>query len=69
MKRNVVSIHEKSTIGEAAAVFVKEHLGLFPVVNHDNRLVDTIGLRDLRRRLNLIVQASHVDANFALLGC
>src|SRR5688572_5422204 len=47
MKRNVVSIPETSTIREAAAVFVKEHVGLLPIVDQNNMLVGVIGLRDL----------------------
>jgi CBS domain-containing protein len=47
MKRNVISIKETSTIREAAAVFAKEHVGLMPVVNEQNKLVGVIGLRDL----------------------
>jgi CBS domain-containing protein len=47
MKRNVVSIHEGSTIREAAAVFVKFHVGLLPIVDVDNRLIGVVGLRDL----------------------
>ena len=47
MKRNVVSIPETSTIREAAAVFVKEHIGLLPIVDQNNKLVGVIGLRDL----------------------
>jgi len=47
MKRNVVSIHETSTIREAAAVFVKYHIGLLPIVGEDKKLVGVVGLRDL----------------------
>ena len=47
MKRNVVSILETSTVREAAAVFVKEHVGLLPIVNERKKLVGVIGLRDL----------------------
>lgn len=47
MKRNVVSILETSTIREAAAVLVKHHIGLLPIVDHENRLVGAVGLRDL----------------------
>ena len=47
MKRNVVSIPETSTIREAAAVFVKEHVGLLPIVDQNNKLVGVVGLRDL----------------------
>ena len=47
MKRNVVSILETSTVREAAAIFVKEHVGLLPVVDQNNKLVGVTGLRDL----------------------
>jgi len=47
MKRNVVSIPETFTIREAATVFVKEHVGLLPIVDQNNKLVGVIGLRDL----------------------
>jgi len=47
MKRNVVSIPDTSTIREAAAVFVREHVGLLPIVDQNNKLVGVVGLRDL----------------------
>jgi len=47
MKRNVISIPETYTIRETAAVFVKEHVGLLPIVDHDNKIVGAVGLRDL----------------------
>jgi CBS domain-containing protein len=47
MKRNVISIPDTSTIREAAAVFVKEHVGLLPIVDENNKLVGVVGLRDL----------------------
>lgn len=47
MKRNVVSIPVTSTIREAASVFVKNHIGLLPIVDKDNRLVGVVGMRDL----------------------
>ena len=47
MKRNVVSIPQTSTIREAAAVFVKEHVGLLPVVDGDQKLLGVVGLREL----------------------
>lgn len=47
MKRNVVSIPAKATVREAAAVFVKRHVGLLPVVDQDNKPVGVVGLRDL----------------------
>ena len=47
MKRNVISIPDTSTIREAAAVFVKAHVGLLPTVDQNNKLVGVVGLRDL----------------------
>ena len=47
MKRNVVSIPETSTIREAAAVFVKHHIGLLPIVDKNKELIAVVGLRDL----------------------
>ena len=47
MKRNVISIPDTSTIREAAAVFVKEHVGLLPIVDQNKKLVGVVGLRDL----------------------
>ena len=47
MKRNVISIPVTSTIREAAATFVKHHIGLLPVVDKNKKLVGVVGLRDL----------------------
>jgi CBS domain-containing protein len=47
MKRKVVSIPVTSTIREAAAVFVKNHVGLLPVVDKDDKPVGVVGLRNL----------------------
>lgn len=47
MKRNVVSIPATATIREAAAIFVKKHIGLLPVVDKNNKPVGVVGLRDL----------------------
>lgn len=47
MKRNVVSIPETATIREAAAVLVKHHIGLLPIVDEHKKLVGMVGLRDL----------------------
>jgi CBS domain-containing protein len=47
MKRNIISISETSTIRQAAARFVKHHVGLLPVVDRENMLVGVVGLRDL----------------------
>jgi CBS domain-containing protein len=47
MKHNVISIPETSTIREAAAVFVRHHVGLLPVVNGSKKLIGVVGMRDL----------------------
>lgn len=47
MKRNVISIHETSTIREAAALFVKKHIGLLPIVDKDDKPIGVVGLRHL----------------------
>jgi CBS-domain-containing membrane protein len=47
MKRNVVSIPETSTIREAAAVIVKHHVGLLPIVDQNRKLIGVVGMRDL----------------------
>lgn len=47
MKRNVISIQASATIREAAAIFVKHHIGLLPVVDEDNKPVGVVSLRDL----------------------
>jgi CBS domain-containing protein len=47
MKRNVISIPETATIREAAALFVKHHIGLLPIVDHETKLIGEVGLRDL----------------------
>lgn len=47
MKRNVISIPASSTIREAAAIIVKKHIGLLPIVDTGNKLVGVVGLRDL----------------------
>jgi CBS domain-containing protein len=47
MKRSVVYIPDTATIREAAAVFVKAHVGLLPVVDQDHKLIGVVGLREL----------------------
>ena len=47
MKRNVISIPQTSTIREAAAILVKHHIGLLPIVDKNKKLVGVVGLRDL----------------------
>jgi CBS domain-containing protein len=47
MKRNVVSVSVKATVREAAAIFIKKHVGLLPVVDNNGKPVGVVGLRDL----------------------
>lgn len=47
MKRNVISASMKATVREAAAIFVKKHVGLLPVVDKNGKPVGVVGLRDL----------------------
>ena len=47
MKRHVVSIPTTATIHEAAAIIVKKHIGLLPIVDNDDKPVGMISLRDL----------------------
>ena len=47
MKKNVVSIYSTSTIRDAASVMAKFHVGLLPIVDHENKLIGVIGLPDL----------------------
>lgn len=47
MKRDVVSVHATVTIREAAAILVKKHIGLLPVVDDDNKPVGMISMRDM----------------------
>lgn len=49
MKRNVISIHANASVREAAAIFVKNHIGLLPVVDDENRPIGVVGLRDMLR--------------------
>ncbi len=47
MKRNVVSVSASTTVREAAAIFVKKHIGLLPVVDKNDKPIGVIGIRDL----------------------
>lgn len=47
MKKNVICVRAKSTIRDAAELFVKQHIGLLPVVDKDDKPVGVVGLRDL----------------------
>jgi len=47
MKRNVVSIPVTASVREAAALIVKKHIGLLPVVDKEDKLIGVVGVRDL----------------------
>lgn len=47
MKRKVVSIPATASTREAAAIFVKSHIGLLPIVDKNDKLIGVVGLRDL----------------------
>lgn len=47
MKGHVISIPATATIREAAAIFVKKHIGLLPVVDKNDKPIGVIGVRDL----------------------
>jgi len=47
MKRNVVSVNAMTTIREAAAILVKKHVGVLPVVDDDEKFIGVVGLRDM----------------------
>lgn len=47
MKRNVVSIHLTASVREAAAIFVKKHIGLLPVVDDDKKPIGIVSLKDM----------------------
>lgn len=47
MKRKVFSLSSTATIREAAALFVKHHIGLLPVINEAGKLIGVVGLRNL----------------------
>ncbi len=47
MKRNVVSVHADATIRDAAHVFVKQHVGMLPVIDNDGKPVGVVGLQDM----------------------
>lgn len=47
MKRNVVSTPVTASVREAAALIVKKHIGLLPVVDKEDKLIGVVGVRDL----------------------
>ncbi len=47
MKQNVILVREDATIGDAAALLRKHHVGTLPVVDKDNHLIGLVRLRGL----------------------
>lgn len=47
MKKRVVSITTRETVGRAAELFVTQHVGILPVVDDKGRLVGVLQLHDL----------------------
>jgi len=47
MKKNVVSIHADASIRDAAHVFVKQHVGMLPVIDKDGKPVGVVSLQDM----------------------
>jgi CBS domain-containing protein len=47
MKRNVITLPETATLGEAAARFADEHVGTLPIVDAGGHLVGLLHLHDL----------------------
>ncbi len=47
MKREVFSIAADSTIRDAAAIFVRHHVGLLPILDKDDKPIGEVGLQDL----------------------
>jgi CBS domain-containing protein len=47
MKTNVVSIAADATIRDAAQVFVKQHVGMLPVVDKDGKPIGVVSLQEM----------------------
>jgi len=47
MKHDVVSIPSSATVGEAAEILVRRHIGMLPVVDAYRRPIGVLGLRDM----------------------
>ncbi len=47
MKQRVISVREDATIGAAAALFRKHHIGTLPVVDNERRLIGIVRLSNL----------------------
>ena len=49
MKKNVISIQETATIGDAADLFAHHHIGTLPVLDTENHLMGILHMSDLLR--------------------
>ena len=47
MKRNVIFISKQITISEAAAMMVRKHVGILPVVDYQSKPVGVVHLSDI----------------------
>lgn len=47
MKKNIVTIPDSATISDAANVFVKQHIGLLPVLDKNGKPVGVVGIQDM----------------------
>ena len=47
MKKDVVSIRADAAISDAAQVFVKQHVGVLPVIDKEGRPVGVVSLQDM----------------------
>ena len=47
MKKDVVSIQADATIGDAARLFVKHHVGMLPVLDKDGKPAGVVSLQDM----------------------
>ena len=47
MKKQVITVRDSDSLGTAARLFVKHHVGMLPVINADGKLVGVLQLRDL----------------------
>ena len=47
MKHNVFSVAEDATVRDAAAIFVKHHVGLLPILDKDDKPIGVVGVQEL----------------------
>ncbi len=49
MKKMVISIHDDELVSDAIAIFLENPIGMLPVIDHDDKLVGIVTLRDILR--------------------